>query len=58
MVTMKGALFGFGCNDYYQLGFVDPSSLSGNLVLTPTKVFVAVTKSKGAAGLPDDSVIT
>jgi alpha-tubulin suppressor-like RCC1 family protein len=42
MVTMRGAIFGFGCNDYHQLGVVDPSALSGNIVSTPIEVFAAV----------------
>ena len=53
MVTMRGAIFGFGLNDNHQLGVVDPSALSGDRVLSPTKVFVPVTKFKGAARLLD-----
>jgi alpha-tubulin suppressor-like RCC1 family protein len=48
MVTMRGAVFGFGCNDHHQLGVVDPSALLDDTVSTPTKVFTGVTKSKGA----------
>jgi alpha-tubulin suppressor-like RCC1 family protein len=51
MVSMKGAVFGFGRNDHIQLGVVDPSALSGDMV-TLTEVFAAVTKFKGAARLP------
>jgi alpha-tubulin suppressor-like RCC1 family protein len=46
MVTMKGAVFGFGYNSNHQLGVVDPSALSGDTVSTPTEVFAAITKSK------------
>jgi hypothetical protein len=53
MVTMKGAVLGFGWNDKHQLGVVDPSALSGDRVLTPTKVFAAVTNFKGVAILPN-----
>jgi alpha-tubulin suppressor-like RCC1 family protein len=53
MVTMRGAVFGFGHNNRHQLGVVDPSALLGEIVLTPTEVFVAVTKSNGVARLPD-----
>jgi alpha-tubulin suppressor-like RCC1 family protein len=53
MVTMRGAIFGFGCNDYHQLGVVDPSALSNDIVSMPTEVFVAVTKFKGAIRLLD-----
>lgn len=48
MVTTRGALFGFGRNEGHQLGVVDPSPFS-----TPSEVFAAVTRSKGAARLPD-----
>jgi alpha-tubulin suppressor-like RCC1 family protein len=30
MVTMKGAVFGFGSNSRHQLGVVDPSALSSD----------------------------
>jgi hypothetical protein len=53
MVTTRGAVFGFGRNEGHQLGVVDPSPFSGDIVSTPSEVFVAVTRSKGAAGLPD-----
>jgi alpha-tubulin suppressor-like RCC1 family protein len=46
MVTTRGVIFGFGCNDHHQLGVVDPSALSGDIVSTPTKVFSTVTKFK------------
>jgi hypothetical protein len=49
MVMMRGDVFGFGRNNYHQLGVVDPSALLGNIVLTPTEVFSIVTKSKGVA---------
>jgi alpha-tubulin suppressor-like RCC1 family protein len=49
MVTMRGDVFGFGWNNYHQLGVVDPSALLGDIVSTPTEVFSAVTKSKGVA---------
>jgi alpha-tubulin suppressor-like RCC1 family protein len=58
MVTMKGAVFGFGCNNNHQLGMVDPSALLGDIVSTPNEVFATVTKVKGAARLPDGSVTT
>jgi hypothetical protein len=58
MVMMSRAIFGFGCNNDHQLGVVDPSALSGDTVSTPTEVFVAVTKFKGATKLPDGSVTT
>jgi alpha-tubulin suppressor-like RCC1 family protein len=58
MVTMKGAVFGFGWNNDHQLGMVDPSGLSGDTVSTPTEVFAAVTKFKGAAKLLDGSITT
>jgi alpha-tubulin suppressor-like RCC1 family protein len=47
MVTMRGAVFGFGCNNNHQLG-VDPSALS-----EPTEVFATITKFKRAARLPN-----
>jgi hypothetical protein len=53
MVTMKGAIFGFGCNDHYQLGVVDPSVLSEATISTPTEVFTAITKFKGTTRLPN-----
>jgi hypothetical protein len=53
MVTMRGAVLGFGCNDVYQLGVVDPSAPSDDIVLTPTEVFNAVTNFKGAIRLPN-----
>jgi alpha-tubulin suppressor-like RCC1 family protein len=56
MVTMTGAVFGFGRNDSYQLGVVDPSALSGDIVSTPTEVFAAITKFKGAVRLHDGTV--
>jgi alpha-tubulin suppressor-like RCC1 family protein len=49
MVTMKGAIFGFGSYHAHQLGVVDPSALSGDTVSTPTEVFATVTKFKGVA---------
>jgi hypothetical protein len=54
MVTMRGAEFGFGCNDGHELGVVDPSTLLGDTISTPTEVFAIVTKFKGTAKLPDD----
>ena len=42
MVTMRGAVFGFGDNDNHQLGVVDPSALSGGIISTPTEVFAGV----------------
>ena len=36
MVTMRGVVFGFGWNNNHELGVVDPSALSGNIVSTPT----------------------
>ena len=48
MVTMEGAVFGFGHNNDHQLGVVDPSLLSGDTVLMPTEVFAEVTKFKSA----------
>jgi alpha-tubulin suppressor-like RCC1 family protein len=42
MVTMRGAVFGFGYNDDCQLGVVDPSALSGDKVSLPTEVFAQV----------------
>jgi hypothetical protein len=53
MVTMRGAVFGFGSNNNHQLGVVDPSALLGDTILMPTEVFAAITKFKGAAKLPD-----
>jgi hypothetical protein len=53
MVTLMGAVFGFGCNDLDQLGVVDPSALSGDTVSMPTEVFATVTKFKGATKLHD-----
>jgi hypothetical protein len=58
MVTMRGAIFGFGWNYNHQLGVVDPSALLGGTVSMPTKVFTAITKFKGAARLSDGSIIT
>ena len=49
MVTMMGAIFGFGNYHAYQLGVVDPSALLGDIVSTPIEVFAIVTKFKGAA---------
>jgi hypothetical protein len=49
MVTMRGAIFGFGYNNKHQLGVVDPSAQSGDIVSMPTEVFATVTKLKGAA---------
>jgi hypothetical protein len=51
IVTMRGDMFGFGFCNAHQLGVVDPSALSSeaNIVLIPTKVFTAITKSKGSA---------
>jgi hypothetical protein len=49
MVTMSGAVFGFGNNYYRQLGVVDPSALSDEEVSHPTEVFAAVTKFRGTA---------
>ena len=42
MVTMRGAVFGFGDNNNHQLGVVDPSALSGGIISTPTEVFAGV----------------
>jgi alpha-tubulin suppressor-like RCC1 family protein len=53
MVMMKGAVLGFGHNDDHQLGVVDPSAQSNDIVSTPTEVFVGVTKFKGVVRLPD-----
>jgi hypothetical protein len=53
MITMRGVVFGFGHNNDHQLGVVDPSALSGDTVSIPTEVFVAITKFKEAARLPD-----
>jgi alpha-tubulin suppressor-like RCC1 family protein len=48
MVTMRGAVFGFGLNDHHQLGVVDPSAILDDTVSTPTEVFPGITKFKGA----------
>jgi alpha-tubulin suppressor-like RCC1 family protein len=53
MVTMEGAVFGFGRNNVHQLGMVDPSALSSDTVSMPTEVFAEVTKFKRDARLPD-----
>jgi alpha-tubulin suppressor-like RCC1 family protein len=53
MVKMRGAIFGFGCNNDHQLGVVDPSIIPCGIVSMPTKVFTAITQFKGAARLPD-----
>jgi alpha-tubulin suppressor-like RCC1 family protein len=53
MVTIRGAVFGFGSNVNHQLGVVDPSALLGDRVSTSTEVFFAITKFKGAARLVD-----
>jgi alpha-tubulin suppressor-like RCC1 family protein len=53
MVTMRGAVIGFGSNNDHQLGVGDPSTLSDDIVLTPTEVFAAVTNFKGVVRLPD-----
>jgi hypothetical protein len=58
MVTMRGVVFGFGCNDDHQLGVVDPSALLDDTVSMPIEVFAAVTKLKGATRLLDGSVTT
>jgi hypothetical protein len=42
MVTMRGAVFGFGWNHDHQLGVVDPSALTGDTVSMLTEVFVAI----------------
>jgi hypothetical protein len=39
---MRGTVFEFGWNGDHQLGVVDPSALSGNIVSTPIEVFAAV----------------
>jgi alpha-tubulin suppressor-like RCC1 family protein len=58
MVTMRGAIFGFGCNNDHQLGVVDPSAQSGDIILTLTEMFTVVTKFNRAARLPHGSVST
>jgi hypothetical protein len=58
MVMMRGAIFGFGCNNYHQLGVVDSSTLLGDIISTPTEVFATVMKFKGNARLSDNSVNT
>jgi hypothetical protein len=58
MVTMTGAVFGFGCNNDHQLGMVDPSALFGDIILTPTTVFSVVTKFNRALRLLDGSATT
>ena len=47
MVIMRGAIFGFGCNNDHQLGVVDPNALLGDITFMPTEVIAAVTKLKG-----------
>jgi hypothetical protein len=54
MVTTRGVVFGFGYYDNHQLGVVDPSTQWGDIVSTPTEVFVGVTKFNGVAKLPND----
>ena len=49
MVTMRGAVFGFGYNNEHQLGVVDPNAQSGDIVTMPTEVFATITKFNGAA---------
>jgi hypothetical protein len=58
MVIMSGAVFGFGRNNFHQLGVIDPSALSGDTILTPTEVFATVTKFRGSAKLLDGIVTT
>jgi alpha-tubulin suppressor-like RCC1 family protein len=53
MVTMRGTVLGFGCNNIHQLGVVDPGVLSGHTVLMPTEVFVTITQFKEADRLPN-----
>jgi alpha-tubulin suppressor-like RCC1 family protein len=53
MVTMRGVVFGLGRNNNHQLGVVDPSALLGHSILTPIKVFPAVTKFREVAKLLD-----
>jgi hypothetical protein len=52
MVTMEGAVFGFGHNNEHQLGMVDPSALLGDTISMPTEMFAEVTKFKGIARIP------
>ena len=58
MVTMRGAIFGFGWNYDHQLGVVDPNSLLGVTNSMPIEVFTAIMKFKEADRLFDGSVIT
>jgi hypothetical protein len=58
MVTVSGAIFGFGWNNDHQLGVMDPSTPLGDTISTPIEVFAIVNKFKRIARLPDGSIVT